>query len=59
MKRDDLARSLARETHKTRAEARDQIDELVHQILTSLRAGKPVVLPGMGKLVAPKRTKHK
>ena len=52
MKREDLARQLARETHKSGAQARDDIDALVHKILRSLRNGRPVKLPGMGKLVS-------
>jgi nucleoid DNA-binding protein len=51
MKHEDLARTLARETHQTPAQARDQIDDLVHRILRSLRNGQPVELPGVGKLV--------
>jgi len=54
MKREDLARRLARETRQTRAEAQDQVDALVHRILRTLRAGKPVELPGLGKLVIKK-----
>jgi nucleoid DNA-binding protein len=52
MKREDLARTLARETHQSSAAARDQIDELVCRILKSLRRGHPVELPGIGKLIA-------
>ena len=51
MKREELARTLARETHQSSAAARDQIDELGHRILKALRAGHPVDLPGIGKLV--------
>jgi nucleoid DNA-binding protein len=51
MKKVELARVLARETHLSRAAARDQVDELVHQILKSLRDGRQVKLPGVGKLV--------
>jgi nucleoid DNA-binding protein len=58
MKREDLARKLAQETRQSSAEARDQIDALVHEILKSLRAGKSVELPGMGKLVSSKRIKR-
>ena len=54
MKRKDLARRLARETRQPAAEAQDQVDHLVHRILKSLRAGRSVELPGMGKLLAPK-----
>ena len=51
MKRDELARALARERHLSRAAARDRVDELVHKILKSLRKGEPVELPGVGRLV--------
>jgi nucleoid DNA-binding protein len=52
MKREELARTLARQTHLSNAAARDQVDELVHRILKSLRQGQAVDLPGLGKLVA-------
>jgi nucleoid DNA-binding protein len=52
MKHEELARTLAREQRLTRAEARDQVDELVHKILKALRQGDPVELPGVGRLVA-------
>jgi nucleoid DNA-binding protein len=51
MKRNDLARTLARETHQSKAQAQDEIDVLVNKILRALRQGKPVKLPGVGKLV--------
>lgn len=52
MKREDLARKLSEQSRVTRAEARDQVDELVRRILKSLRAGTPVELPGVGRLVS-------
>jgi nucleoid DNA-binding protein len=52
MKREELACVLSRQTNLSRAAARDQIDELVHRILKTLREGQPVELPGVGKLVA-------
>jgi nucleoid DNA-binding protein len=57
MKREELAGALAREHRLTRAAARDQVDELVHKILKSLRKGEPVVLPGVGRLVAKPRSR--
>lgn len=51
MKQKDLARTLAEQTRQTPAQAQDEIDKLVHRILTALREGRPVELPGMGKLV--------
>lgn len=50
MKRVELARKLAARSKVTRAEARDQVDEAVRKILKSLRSGRPVQLPGVGRL---------
>ena len=52
MRREELARKLSEQNDITRAEARDEVDELVRKILQSLRDGKPVVLPGVGRLVS-------
>jgi nucleoid DNA-binding protein len=52
MKREELARKLAARKNVSRAEARDQVDEVVHKILKSLRSGRPVKLPGVGRLVS-------
>ena len=51
MKRDELTRKLAREDGLPVAVAQDRIDELVHRIVTKLRRGHPVALPGIGTLV--------
>jgi nucleoid DNA-binding protein len=51
MKSEELARTLARQVHVSRAAAQDQVDELVRKILESLRQGRPVELPGVGRLV--------
>ncbi len=51
MKRKELAREVARTSQIAPAEARDQVDELVHEILRKLRAGEPVDLSSYGKLV--------
>jgi len=53
MKREELATRLAHQERLPEAQARDEVDALVHKILKSLRAGKPVKFPGIGKLVAP------
>ena len=53
MKQEELARELAREARLPAAGAQDRIDELVHQIVRKLRRGRPVELPGLGKLVVP------
>jgi nucleoid DNA-binding protein len=50
MKREELAKRLARETGLSKSAARNQVDELVHDILQRLREGHSVKLPGVGKL---------
>jgi nucleoid DNA-binding protein len=52
MKQEELARKLSQANRLSRAEARDQIDELVRKVLASLRAGTPVEFPGAGRLVS-------
>lgn len=52
MKREELARTVARQSHLSGGKARDEVDELVHKILKALRGGHPVELPGVGKLIA-------
>jgi nucleoid DNA-binding protein len=52
MKREELARKLALQNKVTSAQARDQVDEMVRKILKALREGKPVELPGVGRLVS-------
>ncbi|HVO98133.1 MAG TPA: HU family DNA-binding protein [Bryobacteraceae bacterium] len=54
MKREKLARTLARETGLSKSAARQEVDELVHKILDRLRQGRQVKIPGLGKLGAPK-----
>jgi nucleoid DNA-binding protein len=59
MKQAELARELAREAHLPAAAAQDRIDDLVHRIIQNLRRGRPVELPGLGKLVARTGTRKK
>ena len=59
MKKETLAQALARETRLSDAAARDQVDELVSKILKQLRRGRPVDLPGVGKLVVGAGSKRK
>ncbi len=51
MKRNEIARALARQGRLSRAEARDQVEEAVRYILKQLRQGRPVELPGVGRLI--------
>ncbi len=49
MRKTQLANKLARQSGVTRAEAADQLDHVVHNIVTNLRKGKPADLPGLGQ----------
>ncbi len=49
MKKPELAKRLARQAGVSRAEAADHLDRVVHRILSGLRKGKAVPLPGLGK----------
>jgi len=48
MKKLDLAARLARRAHITKAAAADRLDRAVHEILTELKRGRTVLLPGVG-----------
>ncbi len=48
MKKPQIAARLARQSGVTRAEAADQLDRVVHKILSSLKKGEPAPLPGLG-----------
>jgi nucleoid DNA-binding protein len=52
MKREALAHLVAEQTHVSNAQAKDRVEELVCEILRSLRKGRPVNLPGICKLAA-------
>jgi len=49
MKKPDIAKRMARRTGVSQAEAADELDRVVCQILFDLRAGKDAALPGLGK----------
>ena len=49
MKKFDLARRLAKHKQISEAEAADQLDRVVTEIVARLRQGKPVPLPGLGQ----------
>jgi nucleoid DNA-binding protein len=49
MRKTLLTTTLARQSGVTRAEAADQLDRVVHQIVKNLRKGRPAALPGLGK----------
>jgi hypothetical protein len=48
MDKGELANRLARQSHRSRAVAADELDRVVHRILTSLRRGDKARLPGLG-----------
>ena len=49
MKKSELAKRLARQSGVSQAEAADQLDRVVHQILSNLRRGQSASLPGLGR----------
>ena len=51
MKKPQLAKRLARRSGVSRAEAADQLDRVVNEILSNLRSGQAVPLPGLGRFV--------
>jgi nucleoid DNA-binding protein len=57
MKRDEIAKKLARKTGLTDSAARNEVDNLVHNILNKLRKGQQVKLPGVGKLLGNKKVR--
>jgi len=48
MNKSELAIRLARRNHLSKAEAADQVDRVVHQIVLNLRKGQPTRFPGLG-----------
>lgn len=59
MKKTGLARELAQVTRASSAAAKDQVEEAVHEILKALKRGRPVRLPGVGKLIPGARPKSR
>jgi len=49
MKKADLAKRLARQAGVSRAEAADQLDHVVSQIISNLKKGEGAQLPGLGR----------
>jgi nucleoid DNA-binding protein len=49
MKKADLAKRLAKQVGVSRAEAADQLDHVVSQIISNLKKGEIAQLPGLGK----------
>src|SRR5579864_3470770 len=48
MKKEQLARHLAKQSHITTAAAADQLDRVVNDILRRVRSGHSAFLPGLG-----------
>lgn len=59
MKREELVKTLARQTGLSDSAARNEVDELVHNILHKLRQGRQVKVPGVGKLLGNSRPGQK
>ena len=52
MKKEQVARRLAREMHTSTAAAADQVDRIVSDLLLRVRRGEAVSLPGLGTFQA-------
>ena len=50
MKRDELARQIAKQTRTSPAEAADRLDRIVHDLIQKMKKGKRTSLPGLGEL---------
>ena len=48
MKKQDIAKRIARQSHVSRAADADRVDRVVNQILVDLRRGRKTILPGLG-----------
>jgi nucleoid DNA-binding protein len=48
MNKSDLAKRLSKQKRLSKAEAADELDRVVHQILLNLRKGRPAQFPGLG-----------
>ncbi len=48
MKKPEIARRLARQSGISKAAAADELDQIVHRILTNLRKGRDTAVPGLG-----------
>lgn len=52
MKKQEIARRLAKRSGLSNAAAADQLDRVVHRILSNLRKGQNAPLPGLGTFTA-------
>jgi nucleoid DNA-binding protein len=50
MKKSDLAREVAKRKGLETADAADQMDRIVNQIIRKLKGGRPARLPGLGTI---------
>lgn len=55
MNKADLAGRLAKQCGVSKAEAADQLDRVVHDIILNLRKGEPAPLPGLGRFTPGKK----
>jgi nucleoid DNA-binding protein len=51
MKKSELATRLAKQSGVSTAQAADQLDRVVNQIIANLKKGESAPLPGLGKFV--------
>lgn len=51
MKKHDLTKRFAQHARLTQAQAADELDRVIHELLGRLRRGQPASLPGFGTLL--------
>jgi nucleoid DNA-binding protein len=51
VKRQDLAKTLAERSSLSAGQAQDELDRVVHDVVTSLRQGQPTEMPGVGHML--------
>jgi nucleoid DNA-binding protein len=52
VKREDLVRTLAERSPLSESQAQEELDRMVHGIVTSLRKGLSTEMPGVGRMSA-------
>ena len=57
MNKDELTKRLARESHRSRAEAADRVDVLVYELLKDLKRPPVITRKEQGKAAAPRKAK--
>jgi nucleoid DNA-binding protein len=55
MKRQDISKAIARQTHSSTARTADEVDRVVTEVIRKIRRGQKAQLPGLGSIDATAR----